>query len=101
MKRKIWRGIRELGTWIISDYQTFNKLGTLNFSLQSKKRGGGHVGGGGAFKTFYLIFINNFVSGGHSLDRPISNPSLTDKMINEELETMFDLNLSDKRKWYF
>ncbi|XP_023333888.1 PDZ and LIM domain protein 7 [Eurytemora carolleeae] len=36
--------------------------------------------------------------GGHSLDRPISNPSLTDKMINEELETMFDLDLSDKRK---
>ena len=37
--------------------------------------------------------------GGHSVDMPVSNPYLTDKIIDEEMTPLLDLQISDKRKW--
>ena len=37
--------------------------------------------------------------GGHSVDMPVSNPYLTDKIIDEEMTPLFDLPINDKRKW--
>merc|ERR1719471_2525472 len=36
--------------------------------------------------------------GGHSVDMPVSNPYLTDKIIDEEMTPMFDHQINDKRK---
>ena len=38
--------------------------------------------------------------GGHSVDMPVSNPFLTDKIIDEEMTPMFDRQINDKRKWW-
>ena len=38
--------------------------------------------------------------GGHSVDMPVSNPFLTDKIIDEEMTPMFDHQINDKRKWW-
>ena len=38
--------------------------------------------------------------GGHSVDMPVSNPYLTDKIIDEEMTPMFDRQINDKRKWW-
>ena len=37
--------------------------------------------------------------GGHSVDLPVTNPFLTDKIIDEEMTPMFDHQINDKRKW--
>merc|ERR1719266_2736918 len=35
---------------------------------------------------------------GHSVDMPVSNPFLTDKLIDEELKQMMDMQVSEKRR---
>ena len=35
---------------------------------------------------------------GHSVDLPVSNPFLTDKLIDEELKQMMDMQVSEKRR---
>ena len=44
--------------------------------------------------------VTTYFLEGHTVDMPVSNPSLTDRMIEEELKDMFDLDISDKRKGY-
>ena len=34
---------------------------------------------------------------GHTVDMPVSNPFLTDKLIDEELKQMMDMQVSEKR----
>jgi hypothetical protein len=36
--------------------------------------------------------------GGHSVDLPVKNPFLTDKLINDELNPMLDMQVNEKRK---
>ncbi len=45
------------------------------------------------------VMITVHSSGGHSVDLPVSNPALTDKMIDAELGQMFDLQVNTRRKW--
>ena len=35
---------------------------------------------------------------GHTVDMPVSNPFLTDKLIDEELKQMMDMQVSEKRR---
>ena len=37
---------------------------------------------------------------GHTVDMPVSNPFLTDKLIDEELKQMMDMQVSEKRRGY-
>ena len=55
------------------------------------------------FKTQFERFCEGFPKaqiGGHSVDMPVSNPYLTDKIIDEEMSPMFDHQINDKRKWW-
>ena len=46
----------------------------------------------------YLLMLNIFLIEGHSVDMPVSNPFLTDKLIDEELKQMMDMQVSEKRR---
>ena len=35
---------------------------------------------------------------GHTVDMPVSNPFLTDKLIDEDLKPMMDMQVSEKRR---
>ena len=38
--------------------------------------------------------------GGHSVDMPVSNPYLTDKIIDEEMTPLLDTQINTNRKWF-
>ena len=46
----------------------------------------------------HLWMLKLFLVEGHSVDMPVSNPFLTDKLIDEELKQMMDMQVSEKRR---
>ena len=45
-----------------------------------------------------LPLVKIYLVEGHSVDMPVSNPFLTDKLIDEELKQMMDMQVSEKRR---
>ena len=45
-----------------------------------------------------LHSVKIYLVEGHSVDMPVSNPFLTDKLIDEELKQMMDMQVSEKRR---
>ena len=46
----------------------------------------------------HLRKLKTYSTEGHSVDMPVSNPFLTDKLIDEELKQMMDMQVSEKRR---
>ena len=49
-------------------------------------------------KMQYVRPLKIYLVEGHSVDLPVSNPFLTDKLIDEELKQMMDMQVSEKRR---